>query len=140
MAIQTAVQSSRPFEHADAPFDAVAKMAGRMGRRVGDLVEQVREAAFSHWGREARSGRAMSGAIIEKTGKLGDFLKGKWHQVKGSLRSWFGDLTDNDVPEINGDCEKLYGKRRERYGWDQNRAEMETNRHLMEYDSAYQTS
>lgn len=66
-----------------------------------------------------------------------DVLKGKWHQVKGSLRSWFGDLTDDDITYINGDRERLYGRLRERYGWDKNRAEMEFNRHMVEFDPTY---
>ncbi len=29
-------------------------------------------------------------------------LKGKWIQVKGDIRSWWGTLTDDDVNQIQG--------------------------------------
>lgn len=45
-----------------------------------------------------------------------DILKGKWKQLKGSLRKTWGKLTDDDVEQINGNYESLVGKLQERYG------------------------
>ena len=56
-----------------------------------------------------------------------DILKGKWRQIKGDIRSWWGNLTDDDVDAIQGDTEKFIGKLQERYGWGRERAEQELN-------------
>ena len=64
-----------------------------------------------------------------------DMLKGKWMQMKGSLRSKWGKLTDNDLTEIQGDTEKMIGKLQERYGYNREQAEKEMN----EFMNAQQT-
>ncbi len=69
----------------------------------------------------------------------GDILTGKWNQMKGDVKKWWGDLTDDDITYINGDRQKLYGKLQERYGWDRMKAEEEVNRRLAEYDRTYHT-
>ncbi len=69
----------------------------------------------------------------------GDILTGKWNQMKGNVKQWWGNLTDDDITYINGDRQKLYGKLQERYGWDRARAEAEVNRRLTEYDPTYHT-
>jgi uncharacterized protein YjbJ (UPF0337 family) len=45
-----------------------------------------------------------------------DQLKGKWKQVKGSVKERWGKLTDDDIDVINGQNEQLVGKIQERYG------------------------
>lgn len=45
-----------------------------------------------------------------------DILEGKWKQFTGDLRARWGDLTDDDLAQINGNREKLAGKLQERYG------------------------
>jgi uncharacterized protein YjbJ (UPF0337 family) len=45
-----------------------------------------------------------------------DILEGKWKQFTGDLRKKWGELTDDDLEQINGDREKLAGKLQERYG------------------------
>jgi uncharacterized protein YjbJ (UPF0337 family) len=56
-----------------------------------------------------------------------DILKGKWVQIKGEIRSWWGELTDQDVDSIQGDSEKFIGKLQERYLYGRERAEQELN-------------
>jgi uncharacterized protein YjbJ (UPF0337 family) len=56
-----------------------------------------------------------------------DILKGKWNQLKGDTRGWWGKLTDDDVAQIQGDAEKLIGKIQERYGYNRQQAEKELN-------------
>ena len=60
-----------------------------------------------------------------------DILKGKWIQVKGDIRSWWGTLTDDDVNRIQGDTEKFIGKLQERYGYGREQAERELNEFLI---------
>jgi uncharacterized protein YjbJ (UPF0337 family) len=52
-----------------------------------------------------------------------DILKGKWTQVKGDVRSWWGKLTDDDVTHIEGETEKMIGKLQERYGYGREQAQ-----------------
>jgi uncharacterized protein YjbJ (UPF0337 family) len=56
-----------------------------------------------------------------------DIFKGKWMQMKGSVRSKWGKLTDNDLTEIQGETEKMIGKLQERYGYNREQAEKELN-------------
>jgi uncharacterized protein YjbJ (UPF0337 family) len=59
-----------------------------------------------------------------------DILKGKWLQVKGDVRSWWGKVTDDDVDQIQGDAEKFIGKLQERYGYGREEAERELDEFL----------
>jgi len=59
-----------------------------------------------------------------------DILKGKWLQVKGDVRSWWGKVTDDDVDQIQGDAEKFIGKLQERYGYGREEAEREVDEFL----------
>jgi uncharacterized protein YjbJ (UPF0337 family) len=52
-------------------------------------------------------------------------MKGKWHQVKGSVKEQWGRLTDDDIKMFLGEGEQLVGKLQERYGYTQERAERE---------------
>ena len=45
-----------------------------------------------------------------------DQLKGKWKQMKGSVKERWGKLTDDDLDVIDGKHEQLVGKIQERYG------------------------
>jgi uncharacterized protein YjbJ (UPF0337 family) len=45
-----------------------------------------------------------------------DQLKGKWKQVKGSVKERWGKLTDDDIDVIDGQSEQLVGTIQERYG------------------------
>jgi uncharacterized protein YjbJ (UPF0337 family) len=56
-----------------------------------------------------------------------DILKGKWNQMKGTVRTRWGKITDDDVAQIQGDVEKMIGKLQERYGYNRQQAEKELN-------------
>ena len=45
-----------------------------------------------------------------------DQIKGKWQQMTGEIQSEWGELTNDEVAQIDGDREKLEGLIRERYG------------------------
>lgn len=63
-----------------------------------------------------------------------DVFKGKWHQLKGAVKSEWGKLTDDDVDRVGGDAEGLIGRIQERYGYARERAMQEVdaffNRHV----------
>lgn len=62
-----------------------------------------------------------------------DIIKGKWAQAKGEVKSKWGDLTDDDLTQINGEREKLAGKLQERYGWAKDKAEAEIDLYFRNY-------
>ena len=46
-----------------------------------------------------------------------DIIQGKWDQLKGSVKQQWGDLTDDDLTQIQGDRDRMAGKLQEKYGW-----------------------
>jgi uncharacterized protein YjbJ (UPF0337 family) len=46
-----------------------------------------------------------------------DVLEGKWKQLKGEVRRFWGELTDDDLDRIAGNRDKLAGMLQERYGY-----------------------
>lgn len=54
-----------------------------------------------------------------------DIIAGKWQQLKGKAQARWGDLTDDVFDVAAGDSKYLAGKLREKYGWDQKRADDE---------------
>jgi uncharacterized protein YjbJ (UPF0337 family) len=63
-----------------------------------------------------------------------DVLKGKWNQIKGSAKSQWGELTDDDLTQAEGEYDKLVGKLQERYGYARDRAEQEVDQFLSSLD------
>ena len=56
-----------------------------------------------------------------------DILRGKWHQLKGEVKSRWGKLTDDDLDRAEGDTEKLIGRVQERYGYARDEAKREVD-------------
>ena len=57
-----------------------------------------------------------------------DILKGKWNQVVGGIKAQWGDLTDDELTEIDGNRQKLLGKLQEKYGYTKDEAERQVDR------------
>ena len=62
-----------------------------------------------------------------------NILKGKWLQLKGSVREKWGQLTDDDVDKVGGNAEQLVGLIQQRYGYAKQRAEDEVDSFLARY-------
>ncbi len=62
-----------------------------------------------------------------------DILDGRWKQMRGELRAWWGRLTNDDLEHIGGQRDKLIGRLQERYGYTRERAQQEVERRLREY-------
>ncbi|MGE5602571.1 MAG: CsbD family protein [Nitrososphaerales archaeon] len=56
-----------------------------------------------------------------------DVMGGMWKQIKGSVKSAFGALTDDDITEAEGNTDKMIGKLQERYGYTRADAERAWN-------------
>src|SRR5215831_11486884 len=62
-----------------------------------------------------------------------DIWAGKWKQMRGELKTWWGKLTDDDFDRIGGQKDKLIGLLQERYGYSREQAEQEVERRLQQY-------
>ena len=62
-----------------------------------------------------------------------DTLVGKWKQMRGEVKSWWGELTDDDFDRIGGEKDKLIGLLQERYGYTREYASQEVEQRLEEY-------
>ena len=49
-------------------------------------------------------------------------VEGNWKQTKGKIKGKWGQLTEDDLAQINGKREQLEGKIQERYGIARDRA------------------
>lgn len=56
-----------------------------------------------------------------------DIAEGKWEQLKGSVKEKWGQLTDDDITQINGNAQKLCGLLQEKYGRTREEVEREVD-------------
>jgi uncharacterized protein YjbJ (UPF0337 family) len=54
-----------------------------------------------------------------------DILKGKWLEIKGSVKEKWGKLTNNELDEIEGKNVKLLGLLQKKYGYIRSKADLE---------------
>lgn len=54
-----------------------------------------------------------------------DIVKGKWKQLKGTIKEKWGKLTDDDLDILEGNSDYLAGKVQERYGVARDKAKEE---------------
>jgi uncharacterized protein YjbJ (UPF0337 family) len=62
-----------------------------------------------------------------------DTFAAKWQQMRGTLRSWWGKLTDDDWERIAGQKDRLIGMLQEKYGYAKDMALREVDRRFQEY-------
>ena len=66
---------------------------------------------------------------MAQTSGVWDQIAGKWKQVSGEAKKQWGDLTDDELMEINGNRDILAGKIQEKYGL----AKEDVNRQIDEW-------
>ena len=54
-------------------------------------------------------------------------IKGNWKQFTGHVQEKWGELTNDEIDEMNGERKQLVGKIQERYGIAQNEAERQVD-------------
>jgi uncharacterized protein YjbJ (UPF0337 family) len=67
-----------------------------------------------------------------------DILQGKWKQLRGEIKSWWGKLTNDDLDRIEGSYEKLAGMLQERYGYTRQQAEREIADFLEQIEAQFE--
>jgi uncharacterized protein YjbJ (UPF0337 family) len=68
-----------------------------------------------------------------------DIVEGKWKQVRGEAKAWWGKLTDDDLDRAAGKFEVLTGMLQEKYGYTRQRAEEEIDKRVAAYDAGHKT-
>ena len=63
-----------------------------------------------------------------------DVFEGKWKEMRGQVKEWWGKLTDDDLEQASGKADQLIGLLQQKYGYTREQAEKEFNRRLAEVD------
>ena len=64
-----------------------------------------------------------------------DVLEGKWKQIRGEAKGWWGKLTDDDLERAGGKFDVLAGLLQEKYGYTRQRATEEIDKRVTEYEA-----
>ena len=64
-----------------------------------------------------------------------DILEGKWKQIRGEAKAWWGKLTDDDLDRANGKFDVLVGLLQQKYGYTRQRATDEIDKRVTEYEA-----
>lgn len=59
-----------------------------------------------------------------------DIFEGKWKEMGGQVKSWWGKLTDDDLERVDGKTDQLIGVLQQKYGYTKEQAEKELNEKL----------
>ena len=69
-----------------------------------------------------------------------DVFEGKWKQVRGEAKLWWGKLTDDDLDKVGGQFDVVAGLLQERYGYSREQAEEEIEKQMNKYETKLQDS
>ena len=69
-----------------------------------------------------------------------DVLKGKWQQIRGEAKGWWGKLTDDDLERAAGKIDILAGLLQEKYGYTRAHAIEEIDQRVNEYEAKLKKS
>ncbi|RPJ24241.1 MAG: CsbD family protein [Chloroflexi bacterium] len=64
-----------------------------------------------------------------------DVFVGKWRQVRGEAKVWWGKLTDDDLDKVTGRLDAFVGLLQEKYGYSREHAEQEIEKRVTELES-----
>jgi uncharacterized protein YjbJ (UPF0337 family) len=59
-----------------------------------------------------------------------DIFEGKYKEMRGQLKEWWGKLTDDDLEQANGNADQIVGLLQQKYGYTREAAEEEFNRRI----------
>jgi uncharacterized protein YjbJ (UPF0337 family) len=134
MRAQEVVSEVRPeFEQKARQIVSEATEIGKeVVKDAANELKPVVDKAVSKGKEEARGVAKEMGVNPDKlTGSQPalnrDTMSGQWKQIRGDIKSKWGQLTDDDLTRIEGDYEKLVGSIQTRYGHTREQVEREIN-------------
>ncbi len=65
-----------------------------------------------------------------------DIFNGKWKQIRGKVRVWWGKLSDNDLERVGGRFDVLVGLLQEKYGYSRQQAALEIDKHMTDFEAS----
>ena len=69
-----------------------------------------------------------------------DVFEGRWKQIKGDAKKFWGKLTDDDLDKVGGQFDVFAGLLQEKYGYSREQAEEEIEKHMNEYETRLKNS
>jgi len=64
-----------------------------------------------------------------------DMFEGRWKQLRGQAKEWWGKLTDDDLERVGGKYDQFVGVLQEKYGYTREHAEEEIDRVTAEHEA-----
>jgi uncharacterized protein YjbJ (UPF0337 family) len=64
-----------------------------------------------------------------------DVFRGKWMQLRGNIKKQWGEITDDELDQIEGDMDRMVGKLQEKYGYTRDEAERHLDDFLRDVDT-----
>jgi uncharacterized protein YjbJ (UPF0337 family) len=64
-----------------------------------------------------------------------DVFEGKWNQIRGQAKTWWGKLTNDDLDRVAGKFEVFIGLLQEKYGYTLKYATAEIEKRITEYEA-----
>jgi uncharacterized protein YjbJ (UPF0337 family) len=64
-----------------------------------------------------------------------DIFEGRWKQIRGEARAWWGKLTDDDLDRAGGKFDVLAGLLQEKYGYTRERAAEEIDQRMADFEA-----
>jgi len=83
----------------------------------------------------AQNGTTFSKDLEDQTMNK-DILEGKWKQMRGNAKTWWGKLTDDDLDRAAGKYDVLAGLLQEKYGYTRQSADEEIDKRLKEFEAS----
>ena len=59
-----------------------------------------------------------------------DIFEGKWKEMRGQVKEWWGKITDDELEQANGNAEQIVGLLQQKYGYTREAAEKEFNERI----------
>lgn len=64
-----------------------------------------------------------------------DIFEGKWKQIRGEVKAWWGELTDDDLDRIAGKFDVFTGMLQEKYGYSREQVAEEIDKRVSEFEA-----
>ena len=64
-----------------------------------------------------------------------DVLQGRWKEIRGRARSWWAQLTDDDLNRVAGKWDVLVGLLQQKYGYTREQAIEDIDRRITDFEA-----